>query len=62
MLENTADPLVPWAWGVNGFASVTAAPLAVIIAMGLGFNAVMLSALLCYVVAAGTAWLWVPQG
>jgi hypothetical protein len=62
MLENAADPLFPWAWAVNGFASVTAAPLAVIIAMGLGFNAVMLSALLCYLVAAGTAWLWVPQG
>lgn len=60
MLERTEDPLIPWAWGVNGFASVTAAPLAVIIAMGLGFNAVMLSALICYLVAAGTAWLWHP--
>jgi hypothetical protein len=60
MLERTADPLIPWAWGVNGFASVTAAPLAVMIAMGFGFNAVMLSALICYLVAAGTAWLWHP--
>ncbi|MFO8089801.1 MAG: hypothetical protein R6U13_08200 [Desulfatiglandaceae bacterium] len=60
MLERKADPLAPWAWGVNGFASVTAAPLAVIIAMGFGFNAVMLSALICYLVAAGTAWLWNP--
>jgi len=61
MMGKRAEPLVPWAWGVNGFASVTAAPLAVIIAMGFGFHAVMLSALTCYLVAAGTAWLWKVQ-
>jgi hypothetical protein len=32
-LDAGAPALVPWAWGVNGFASVLAAPLAVVLAM-----------------------------
>jgi hypothetical protein len=34
--------LVPWAWAVNGCASVIAAVLAAILALGYGFNLVML--------------------
>jgi spermidine synthase len=46
--------LVPWAWGINGCASVLSAILAVLLAMSLGFNAVVLIAIGLYVVAAAT--------
>ena len=47
-----APSLVPWAWGVNAFASVIAAILATLIAMHLGFTAVVMVALALYGVAA----------
>ena len=37
-LDRHASSLVPWAWGVNGFASVLAAPLATAIGMSWGFQ------------------------
>ena len=43
--------LVPWAWGVNGCASVLASPLAMIIAMQWGFILTAAAAAACYVVA-----------
>jgi hypothetical protein len=46
--ESIHPDLVPWAWGINGCASVTASVLAVIIAMGFGFGAVWLLALITY--------------
>ncbi len=36
-LQRGATKLVPWAWGINGFASVLAAPLAVALSMQFGF-------------------------
>ena len=42
---------VPWAWGVNGVTSVLASVLAVMVAITLGFTAVTLLALGCYLVA-----------
>jgi spermidine synthase len=47
-----AETLLPWAWGINGFASVVAAILAAVLAIHLGFNAVVLLALLLYGAAA----------
>ena len=44
--------LIPWAWAVNGCASVTAAVLATLLAIHLGFAAVVLAALALYAVAA----------
>ncbi|MHC4186754.1 MAG: spermine/spermidine synthase domain-containing protein [Planctomycetota bacterium] len=44
-------PLVPWAWGVNGFASVTAAVLGTFLAISVGFTFVGFVALLFYVLA-----------
>ena len=44
--------LIPWAWGINGCASVTAAVLATLLAIHVGFTAVVLMALLLYGVAA----------
>lgn len=40
--------LVPWAWAANGFASVLASPLALLLAMELGHSAVMGIAALLY--------------
>lgn len=45
------EPLVPWAWGANGFASVTAAVLGTLLAISIGFRLVILSALVCYFIA-----------
>ena len=44
--------LVPWAWAVNGFASVVAAILATLLAIHWGFNAVLILATLLYLTAA----------
>jgi hypothetical protein len=43
---------VPWAWGINGYASVVSAVLATLLAIHFGFTAVILLALLLYVAAA----------
>lgn len=44
--------LISWAWGINGFASVLAAPLATLVAMSWGFRLAGVTALACYLVAA----------
>jgi hypothetical protein len=49
---------VPWAWGVNGVTSVLASVLAVVVAITLGFTAVTLLALLCYLAALAQVALW----
>ena len=46
------DPqLMPWAWGINGCASVLSAILAILLAIEIGFSGVMLSAILLYALA-----------
>jgi hypothetical protein len=47
-----APALVPWAWGVNGCASVVAAILASLLAIHAGFAAVVVLAVLLYALAA----------
>ncbi|MFI5184782.1 MAG: hypothetical protein ACHQNV_10300 [Vicinamibacteria bacterium] len=44
--------LVPWAWGMNGLASVVGACLAALLAMRIGFAGTFLLGAACYVVAA----------
>jgi hypothetical protein len=46
------DAWIPWAWGINACASVVAAVLATLLAIHLGFAAVVVLAALLYVVAA----------
>ncbi len=46
---------VPWAWGVNGTASVLSSMLATLVAVHFGFTIVVVSAALLYVLA---AWWW----
>ena len=48
MLRKTAPDFIPWAWGLNGCASVLSAVLAVIIAVNAGFTVVILSAMVLY--------------
>jgi hypothetical protein len=43
--------LVPWAWGVNACASVVAAIVATLLAIHVGFGAVVLVAVLLYALA-----------
>lgn len=50
--------LLPWAWAVNGCASVLAGPLATLFALGAGLPTVLLVASGCYVVAALVASMW----
>jgi len=49
---NSAPDFIPWAWGINGFASVISASLATLLAIELGFTAVVLIALVLYAIAA----------
>jgi len=44
--------LVPWAWAVNGFASVVAAVLATVLAIHWGFTVVVILAVFLYLIAA----------
>jgi hypothetical protein len=44
--------MVPWAWGINGCASVVSAILATLLTMHVGFNVVMLLAAMLSVLAA----------
>lgn len=58
VLEQSGDNLIPWAWGVDGFASVAAAPLAIILSMSFGFTNVILLGLLFYAIAGLTSYFW----
>ena len=51
-LEVRAPQLVPWAWGINGTASVISAVLAALLALALGFMTVLLIGAVGYGLAA----------
>ncbi len=53
-----ADHLIPWAWGVNGFAAVIATPVATIAALNLGFPVVGSLGVGCYLLAAAVSFRW----
>jgi hypothetical protein len=48
-LAENADRFVPWAWGINGCASVVSAVLATLLAIHFGFTAVILCAAGLYI-------------
>jgi spermidine synthase len=54
-LQDAPAVFVPWAWAINGCASVVSAVLAVVLAMHFGFTAVILiaAALYCFVAVIG---------
>ena len=51
-VADTAPDFIPWAWGINGFASVISAVLATLLAIEFGFLFVILAALVLYAIAA----------
>jgi hypothetical protein len=51
-LSGAAPAFLPWAWGINACVSVAAAVLASLLAMHLGFGAVVVLAVLGYLAAA----------
>ncbi len=57
-LARIAPGWVPWAWGLNGCASVLAAVGALLLAMAIGLRATLLCAATLYVVA---AFAWPPS-
>ncbi len=60
-LERGAPHLVPWAWGINGTASVISAVLAALLALAFGFSAVLLIGAAGYALAAVLAALAGPS-
>ena len=51
LLRAEENSLVPWAWGINGYASVVSASLATLIAIHYGFSSVIVSAVATYLLA-----------
>ena len=51
-VARSVPDFIPWAWGINGFASVLSASLATLLAIEFGFTAVVLLALGLYATAA----------
>ncbi len=51
-VASKAPDFIPWAWGINGYASVVSASLGTLLAIEFGFTAVILLALALYVAAA----------
>jgi len=51
-LSAVAPAYIPWAWGLNGFASVVSAALAPLLAIEFGFHVVLWLAVLLYSLAA----------
>lgn len=49
-LRELDEPLVPWAWGINGCTSVVSAALATLLAVDFGFSAVLWCSLALYAV------------
>ncbi len=52
-LRHRSPEIIPWAWGLNGSASVLGSILAVIIAINFGFNQALVAAMAFYLLAAG---------
>ena len=51
-IQADAPRLVPWAWGINGCASVVSAILATVLALHFGFSTVLLTAVGLYLLSA----------
>jgi hypothetical protein len=61
-LGGASSDFIPWAWAVNGCASVVSAVLAVVLAMHFGFSAVILMAATLYCFAALIGWHGLGRG
>ncbi len=61
-LGGAGADFIPWAWAINGCASVVSAVLAVVLAMHFGFTAVILIAATLYCFAAIIGWRGLGRG
>lgn len=52
LITRSGERFVPWAWGVNGIASVLGSVAAIFLAMSFGFTFVLICGAGCYVIAA----------
>lgn len=59
-LRMNAPAMLPWAWAVNGFASVIATVSAPLLAMSIGFSRLIILAVMCYI-AAGFLFSCLPE-
>ena len=55
-----SETFIPWAWGMNGCASVLSAILAILLAMHLGFSGIVVIAAVLYLVAPALLAKWPP--
>jgi len=51
LLQDRAEAFVPWAWGINGSASVVGSVLSLYLAIQIGFTALMMLAVGIYLIA-----------
>jgi hypothetical protein len=56
VLSLHAPEIIPWAWGVNGAASVLGSVMAVAVSMNMGYTITQVSAVAAYLL--GTAMYW----
>jgi len=56
ILERLEPRMLPWAWAINGSASVISPVLAVLVALSFGFTAVMLVGAIMYALALSAFW------
>jgi len=61
-MERTNSKIIPWAWAVNGCASVVASVIAALIALDYGFNQVIWLGAVCYVGAMIVFVVWDRRG
>lgn len=59
ILATLSPDSVPWAWGINGCASVVSSILSLMIALAVGFSWVLAVAGITYLVGAGVIYYWV---
>jgi hypothetical protein len=60
-LQEVRPDVLPWAWGVNGCASVLSAVLATMLAMSFGFRVVLLASAVLYLLAAASSRAFWPR-
>jgi len=56
IIEREGFGIIPWAWGVNGAASVLGSALALTIAIGIGYRLTLFLGIGVYLIALGVIW------
>lgn len=61
ILATLSPDSIPWAWGINGCASVVSSILSLMIALAVGFSWVLVAAGLTYLMGAAIVYHWVRE-